>query len=157
MMDVDDVVFFSAAIYLVGQNRCVDVPSEGFEGGGDVTVPIVLTVGGRSVSTNLVPRGDGRFRVFVNSDLRKAAGADTGDSVDVEIRLDLANRDPEIPPELLAALKAEAWGLATFRGLTINQRREIVRFVLDAKHDDTKIRRVARVMEVLTDMKSNKE
>ena len=153
-MDVDDVISFSAVMYQIGQNRCVDVPAEAFVGGGDLSVPIILTVGGRSVATNLLPRGDARFRVFVNSDLRRAAGADTGDSIDVEIRLDISNREPDIPPTLLNALEDTDWALGFYKGLTINQRREIVRFVEDAKQDPTQVRRAARVMEVLEDMKS---
>ena len=152
MMDVDDVISFSTVIYQIGQNRCVDIPPEAFVGRGEITVPIVLTVGGRSVATNLIPRGDSRFRVFVNADLRNAAGADTGDLIDVEIRLDFSNREPDIPLMLHAALEAAEWAMTIFKGLTVNQRREIVQFVNDAKRNDTRAKRVARAMEVLEEM-----
>ncbi len=154
MLDVDDVISFSATIYKVGQNRCVDVPSEAVFGRGVPTVPVVLTVGGRSVATNLVPRGDSRFRVFVNTDLRNAATADTGDTIDVEIRIDISNREPDVPPTLAAALQATEWGMTVFNGLTVNQRREIVQFVNDVKRDETTTHRVIRVMHVLGDRKN---
>ncbi|MFV1981066.1 MAG: YdeI/OmpD-associated family protein, partial [Rhodothermia bacterium] len=157
IMDVDDVISFSTVIYQIGQNRCIDVPAEAVAGRGENTVPIVLTVGGRSVATNLISRGDARFRVFVNSHLRKAAGADTGDTIDVEIRLDLSSREPEIPEILRTALDDSTWAMSTFRQLTINQRREIVQFAKDAKAEDTRARRVIRIMEVLEDMKSKAE
>ncbi len=153
-MNLVDVLSFQAVIYQIGQNRCVDVPSEVAVGRGEITVPIILTVGGRSVATNLLPRGDSRFRVFVNTDLRKAARADTGDTVDVEIRIDVSNREPDVPPMLLTALADTPWAMSVFEGLTTNQRREIIQFAKDAKADDTRARRVIRIMEVLEDMKN---
>jgi len=152
MLDVDDVISFSAVIYEVGQNRCVDVPPEAVFGRGVSTVPVVLTVAGRSVPTNLLSRGDSQFRVFVNTDLRNAAGADTGDTIDVEIRIDISNREPDIPAMLAAALQATEWGMTVFNGLTVNQRREIVRFINDAKRNETRAKRVARAIEVLDEM-----
>lgn len=151
-MDVDDVISFSAVIYQIGQNRCVDVPPAAAAGRGEITVPVILTVGERSVATNLIRRGDSQFRVFVNTDLREAAVADTGDAIDVEIRLDVSNREPDIPPMLVGALRATKWGMTVFNGLTVNQRREIVQFVNDAKRNDTKAKRVARAIEVLEEM-----
>jgi hypothetical protein len=152
-MDVDDVVTFGAQIYLVGQNRCVDVPrGTGFDEYDD-PVPVILTVGGKSIRTNLVSRGEGVHRVFVNSDLRNAVAADTGDEIVVELRLDVADREPEVPAELLEAMERNGWATAVFEELTVNQRREMVGFVRDAARIPTRLRRVDRVLEVLDEMR----
>lgn len=161
LMNVDDVIRFTAVIYLVGQNRCVDIPPEAQvvesdtdeDGGETRVVPVVLTVGGRSVKTNLLPRGEGRYRVFINSKLRKAAVADVGDPVDVEIRLDLADREPEMPVDVEDALRGTGWALELFQSLTVNQRREMVAFVTSARQESTRIRRIARLLEILQDMR----
>ncbi|MGD8415174.1 MAG: YdeI/OmpD-associated family protein [Candidatus Latescibacterota bacterium] len=151
-MDVDAVVTFQAPIYLVGQNRCVDVPKgTGFDEYED-PVPVILTVGRRSVRTNLVSRGGGTFRVFINSDLRRAANADLGDVIDVEIRLDLTDREPDVPSDLESALKRAGLSWRQFNELTVNQRREMVAFVQAAKQETTRLRRISRVLEVLEEM-----
>ena len=56
-MDVDDVVRLKATRYQIGQNRCIDVPAgSGFED-LDGPVPVVMSVAGKRVRTNLVGRG----------------------------------------------------------------------------------------------------
>lgn len=152
-MKLDDVVQFSAAIYQIGENRCVDVPGDIMSRAGvevrPHAVPVVITVGGRSVKTNLLPRGGGRYRVFINSKLRRAAAADTGDRIDVEMRLDLADREPDIPPDLEIALKAAGPAWHQFENLTVNQRREMTAYVQAAHLEGTRVRRIARILEVL--------
>jgi uncharacterized protein DUF1905 len=42
-------------------------------------IPVVATVNRVSVQTTLVPAGDGKYRLALNTELRRAGGADTGD------------------------------------------------------------------------------
>ena len=51
-------------------------------------IPVVAMVNGRSARSTLVPAGAGRYRLQLITALRKAAEADTGDAVAVELRLD---------------------------------------------------------------------
>lgn len=154
-MYVDDIHHFRAKIYLVGLNRCVDVPIECVRDDTGRPVPVVLTVGGRSKQTNLVSRGGGGFRVFVDSAMRKAARADVGDIVEVDLRLDLAEREPAIPSDLRAAMKGSRGRLESFKRLTLNQRREIVQYIESAKRQDTRALRVKRVLDVLEGRNTN--
>ena len=56
-------------------------------------IPVVAIVDGKSARTTLVPAGAGRYRMQINTALRKAAQADVGDVVSVELRLDRESRE----------------------------------------------------------------
>src|SRR5271163_3972387 len=68
-------------------------------------VPVVAIVNGCSARVTLMPAGGGRYRIQLNTALRKAARADVGDVVRVELRLDRASRETPVPADLRLALK----------------------------------------------------
>src|SRR5579863_4670616 len=122
---------FQATIYKIWMMRHVDVPAEvadaliaqlrGDEGKparskgkpGSKTptrarpkyVPVVANVNGCSARVTLMPAGSGRCRIQLNTALRKAARADVGDVVRVELQLDRASREARVPADLRLALK----------------------------------------------------
>src|SRR5215472_14766804 len=69
-------------------------------------IPVVATSGHRSTRTTMVPGGAGRYRLQVNSTLRKAAHADVGEVIGISLKLDLVSRELPVPLELEAALKS---------------------------------------------------
>ena len=97
---------FRATIYKIWMMRHVDVPEEisaalakACVGAGTGQqqaaskpkyIPVVAIVNGRSARTTLVPAGAGRYRLQLNTALRKAAHADTGDVVSVAARSSFA-------------------------------------------------------------------
>jgi hypothetical protein len=110
-------------------------------------VPVEGTVG-RVVPfrSTLVPRGGGRHRLFLNGEVREAAGVGEGDRVRVELRIDRAPRAPEVPPDLARALD-EARAGAAFEGLTPFKRREILVWIEAARREDTRNKRIAKAVE----------
>ncbi len=137
---------FSAALYKVGINRCVDVPEGvGSAFGQRRCVPVVATVGGHSVRTNLVPRGGGRYRLFLNGKVREAAGVDADDRVSLTLRLDRKSREIPIPKDVAKALSSIKDGRAAFEKMTLCQRREMLRCVLKAKKPATRERRIKKI------------
>ena len=64
-------------------------------------IPVVAIVERANFATTLVPAGDGRYRLQINTALRKAA--DVGDVVSIELRLDRETGGLPVPADLRAA------------------------------------------------------
>jgi hypothetical protein len=159
---------FVATIYKIWMMRHVDVPAgvaaavlaelRGGKGkhAGDSRkqakpkyVPVVAIVNGCSARVTLMPAGGGRYRIQLNTALRKAARADVGDAVDVELRLDRASREERVPADLRLALKENPAARRVFEELTTGHRRHFIKWFDSAKGTDTRIRRLGRAMDFL--------
>lgn len=92
---------------------------------------------------------DGGPMVGVSSEHRAGAGVAGGDDVDVEIELDTAPREVEVPADLAAALAADSAARATFDRLSYSNRSWHVFSVTGAKTDETRQRRIAKSIEAL--------
>lgn len=119
--------------------RHVDVP-EGIgralekESGKKRHIPVVATVNARSVRTTLVPAGGGRYRLQINTALRKAAGgADAGHMIGVALKFDGAPREIPVPPDLSAVLKDHPKARKEFERLPPGHRRQLLLYYLRAK------------------------
>lgn len=112
-------------------------------------IPVVAVVNGRSARVTLVPAGGGRFRMQINTALRKAAGVDVGDVVGIELRLDLASRELPVPPDLRDGLKAIPKAGKAFEALTPAHRRHFIEWFDSAKSAEARQRRLERAIDVL--------
>ena len=138
---------FSAAIYRVGTNYCVDVPAEASRAlGAGTHPPVAGEVPGVGFRTRLTPRGGGAYRLFLNGEVRAAAAAGVGDIVEVELWPDEAPRTPTLPADLASALDAIPGGLEAFAALTEAQRTGMVAFLERARTPETRARYVQRVV-----------
>jgi len=155
---------FHATIYKIWMLRYVDVPDAAGlalakqyckrSSGGRKTskpnhIPVVAMVNGGSTRTTLVPAGGGRYRLQFNATLRKAAGADTGEIVNVGLKLDVESRDLPIPLELEAALKRNRVARREFNRLPPGLRMQLLRMLLKVKSPEVLYRRIDRTVEVL--------
>jgi Bacteriocin-protection, YdeI or OmpD-Associated/Domain of unknown function (DUF1905) len=114
-------------------------------------IPVVAIVNGRNARVTLMPAGAGRYRIQLNTALRKAARADVGDVVSVEVRLDLASRELPVPPDLRAALKENPKARQAFEQFTTGHRRHFIKWFDSAKGTDTRIRRMGKAIDFLLD------
>jgi Bacteriocin-protection, YdeI or OmpD-Associated/Domain of unknown function (DUF1905) len=112
-------------------------------------VPVIAIVNGRSARVTLVPAGGGRFRMQINTVLRKAARVDVGDVVGVELRLDLESRELPVPRDLRDGLKAVPKARKAFESLTPAHRRHFVQWFDSAKSAEARQRRLERAIDVL--------
>jgi hypothetical protein len=154
---------FLAAIYKIWMMRHVDVPEEisaalakayaGTSGRRTTPkpkyIPVIAIVNGCSARATLVPAGAGRYRLQLNTALRKAAQADTGDVVSVELRLDRAPRTLPVPPDLRAGLKLHPKAWKAFEALAPGHRRQFIQWYDSAKAPETRRRRLERAIDVL--------
>jgi uncharacterized protein YdeI (YjbR/CyaY-like superfamily) len=92
----------------------------------------------------------GEFLLGLNREVREAAGVAAGDEVAVIVTLDDQPRDVEVPEDLADALASVPEAKARFDKLAFTHRKEYVRWVTEAKRDDTRRRRVAQAVEMIS-------
>lgn len=145
---------FVAVIDKVGILRCVSVPEEvgaRLARGRERTVPVVVTVGGQTTRTSLLPAAGGSYRLFLDRAMRKAAGADAGDPVGVTLRIDRASREMPVPEDFAAALARAPDAKGYFASGTMALRREVLRYIEQAKAATTRARRIRNCVGVLAE------
>jgi Domain of unknown function (DUF1905)/Bacteriocin-protection, YdeI or OmpD-Associated len=141
---------FTTEVELHGKTATgMEVPAEVVEAlGGGKKPPVSVTVGGYSYRTTIGTMG-GRHLIPLSAEHRGAAGLAAGDRVDVDVELDTAPREVEVPADLAAALDAQPGLRERFERLAFSHRKEHVRAVESAKADATRLRRVAAVVAAL--------
>jgi hypothetical protein len=117
-------------------------------GEGAKRFPVRATVNGYSWDTTVVRMRD-EFLLGLSKEVRARAGVDAGDSADVELELDRAERVVPVPTALAEALAGDAPAAAAFERLAYTHRKEFARWIDEAKRDDTRSRRVAEALEML--------
>lgn len=110
--------------------------------------PVQVTVGGHTWRSTVAVMG-GRSMVGVSAENRGKAGVAAGDEIDVELVLDEAPREIEVPTDLAAALDAEPAARSFFDGLSFSLKRYHVEQVTGAKTDETRQRRIAKSVDLL--------
>jgi len=144
---------FVAVVYRVGILRCVTVPVDvcaRLGPGRERALPVVATVAGQTTRTSLLPAAGGGYRLFLNGAMRKASGADAGDPVGVTLRLDRTSREMPVPDDFAAALARAAEAHAYFLAKSTALRREVLRYIEQAKAAETRARRIRNCIRVLT-------
>lgn len=141
---------FRAEICRQGPNPYVDVPARVTSALAEQAtagrVPVEGTIAGAPFRATLVPVGGGRQRLYVNGGMRAAAGVGVGDVVTVRLHAVPAGQ-VTVPTDLAATLDAEPGARAAFDGLTPAHRRQLLRYVDDARTPATRARRLARVAD----------
>jgi hypothetical protein len=123
----------------------VDVP-ECF--GTRARVPVRGTINGHPYRSSLSPCA-GRHMMPVNKLLLAGAGAQPGDIVDVVMERDEEERTVEAPPLLKKALAKNRNAQANWQKLSFTHKKEMALAILGAKQEETRARRLAKVVEVL--------
>ena len=141
---------FRATIELHGRTATgIEVPSEVVDGlDAGRRPPVRVTIGSHSYRTTVASRG-GRFLLPLSSEQRAGAGVAAGDEVDVDVELDTAPREVDVPADLAAALDAEPAARVRFDALPYSHRKEHVRAVEEAKAPETRQRRIAKAIAML--------
>ena len=139
---------FTTTLLSQGSNVGIEVPEDVVASlGAGKRVPVVVTLNGHVYPSTIAVMG-GRYLVPVSAQIRKDAGVAGGEEHEVTLEHDTSSRDTPVPDDLAAALDA-AGARAAFDALAPSRRKEHVRQVESAKADDTRARRVAKVVESL--------
>lgn len=118
--------------------------------GGGGRPKVVVTVNGFEWRSSIARMG-GAYWLGVSAERRAAAGVAAGDVLDVEVELDTAAREVELPADLAAALDAEPGARAYWDGLSFSNQSYHVLQVTGAKAAETRARRVARTVAMMAE------
>jgi Bacteriocin-protection, YdeI or OmpD-Associated/Domain of unknown function (DUF1905) len=142
---------FRTTIQLEGRTATgFRVPPEVVEalGQGKKRPAVTVTINGYTYRSTIAAYGD-VFMLPLAAENRDGAGVAAGDEVDVDLELDTAPREVEVPADLAAALADEPEARAFFDGLSYSNKRWFALSVESAKAADTRQRRVAKAVEML--------
>lgn len=133
-----------------GNHASLEIPDHVLEElGANKRAPLFITVNEYTYRSTATAVG-GRCRVVFPQRDRAAAGAAAGDTVTVHLELDAGHREVDIPAQLEVALTSV--GLRErFDALVYSQRKEFARQISDAKAEDTRTRRIAKVIAALSE------
>jgi hypothetical protein len=115
---------------------------------GQARPPVRATVNGHTFRSTVAVYG-GKSYLGLNRDVRAAAAVEIGDVLTIDLERDEEERTVELPGDLETALDPTT--RATFDGLSFTHRREYVRWIEDAKREETRKRRIAKAVELLRD------
>lgn len=127
----------------------ITVPDDVVDGlGGGRRAPVVVTINGHSYRSSIAVMG-GQVLVGVSAENRTAAGVSAGDVIDVDLVLDTAPREVEVPDDLAAALAKAPAAAKAFEALTYSNKRRHVLAIDAAKAAETRAKRIATIVAEL--------
>lgn len=119
------------------------------EFGGKGRVKVKALIDGCLYRGSLVKMGGDCHWLGITQQLRKETGKNPGDTVHVIIEEDIEERIIEIPDDLLKVLEKEPDILRFFNNLSYTHRKEYVRWITEARKEETRIRRLTKAIELL--------
>lgn len=141
-------VTYQTTILGFGNHAAIEIPDEVLaELGANRRAPLRITIGTHSYQSTATGM-DGRCLVVFPKKERDASGVAAGDVVDVTLELDAGRREVEVP-EALAVELATSGLTEVFEALSYSKRKEFARQVAEAKAEETRARRVDKVIAAL--------
>jgi hypothetical protein len=110
--------------------------------------PVNVTINGYTYRSTVAPMG-GRYLVGVSAENRAAAGVRGGETHDIELTLDTAPREIELPADFAGALAADPEARRTFDALSPSNKGYHVTLIGSAKSDETRQRRIEKSIAAL--------
>lgn len=103
--------------------------------------PVRVTLNGHTWRSSVAFMG-GEFWLGVSAENREAAGVKAGDHLEVDLELDTAPRQVEVPADLAEALEREPEAKNYFEGLSYSNKRRHILAIEGAKAAETRQRRI---------------
>jgi len=126
-----------------------EIPPEVVEGlGAGKRPPVLVTINGYTYRNTVAVYG-GVYMVGVSAENRAQAKVKGGDEVDVDLELDTAPREVEVPAELQAALDADPAARATFEKLSYSNKSWHALQVTGTNNPETRARRIEKNLAAL--------
>jgi hypothetical protein len=111
--------------------------------------PVRVTLNGGYTYRSTVSVYDGRYYLPLRREIREACGLAPGMPVEVTLALDEEPRQVEVPDDLAAAFAGDPEARAVFDRLSFTHQREYAEWIISAKREATRTRRVAQTLEML--------
>ena len=149
---------FSAKIKIIGINPYVFVPSPVLThifqkaGKNKGAIPVKLKIGGNNFIQHLV-KYSGRWRLYLNGPMRKTAGKEVGEMIDVQIDFDATPRTTAVHPRLKKAFRENKEAKKAFDKLSPSRQKEILKYINFLKSAESVDKNVQRAITHLTGSK----
>ncbi|MDX2046145.1 MAG: YdeI/OmpD-associated family protein [Chitinophagaceae bacterium] len=147
--------FFKAKIQVIGVNPYVLLPAAVLKnifaaaGKNKGAIPVRGTLNGHPFIQTLI-KYSGKWRLYLNTPMRKAAGIDVGDIAEVEIGFDPGERMVPLHPKLEEAFRKNKKAKAAFDKLSLSRQKEIMKYINYLKTDESVNKNVQRAIKFLT-------
>ena len=142
---------FKAKIEIIGINPYVLLPDNVLlalfkQAGKDKgAIPVKGKIEGHDFIQNLV-KYNGKWRLYLNTPMRKASNKDVGDRAAIEIEFDPAERTIPMHAKLQKALKENAKAKKVFDNLAPSRQKEIARYINFLKTEESIDRNIKKVL-----------
>ena len=119
-------------------------------------MPVLVTINGKPEQPwriNMMPVGDGSFRLYLHCGVRKASDTRVGDRVRVEVRFDDKYRGGPMHPMptwFRTALNKNATAKQNWNALTPSRKKEVLRYFAGLKSAEARQRNLARALQALS-------
>jgi hypothetical protein len=111
-------------------------------------VPVRGTINGFPFRSSLMPMGGGHY-MAVNRFMRGGASCKAGDVVSVVMERDTAPRVVTVPSILKKALAKSKTAQANWKKYSFSNQKEMALAITGAKQEETRARRLARIMDIV--------
>jgi hypothetical protein len=145
---------FSAKILKIGINPYVLLPDDIlnyiFETAGKQKghIPVYMIINKQKFIQHLV-KYSGKWRLYLNTPMRKAAGKDVGDIVVIKIDFDEQERTTPMHPKFQEALNKNIQAKDAFDKLSPSRRKEIQRYLNNLKTEEFLSKNIQRAINSL--------
>ena len=112
--------------------------------------PVSVAINGHTYRSTVASMG-GRFMLPVSAENRARAGIEAGDVIDVELTLDTAPREVDVPADFAEALATNKAAADFFDSLSYSLKRWHVESITGAKTEATRERRIAKSVAMLAE------
>ena len=146
---------FKATLDIIGINPFVYVPEQILndlftQAGKDKGhIPVCIVINNNQHKQTLV-KFSGDWRLYINTTILKNSPKRIGETIDIAIEFDPADRSIKPHPEFLKALDLNKEAKQVFESLSASRQKEIIRYISFLKSADSVTRNVQKAMGFLT-------
>jgi hypothetical protein len=141
--------FKATIINAGGGGAFVEVPFDVEEAFGAKKPRVKALIEGVLYRGLLVRMGGPRHILIVLKGIREQIGKTFGDEIQVSVESDAEPRVVEVPQALKKAFKVEKEAKAVFEKLSYTHQKEYVKWIEEAKKDETRQNRIVKTIEML--------
>ena len=131
-----------------GGGAFVEVPFDVEQVFGSKRPKVKALIEGVPYRGTLVRMGGEHHLLIILKGIREQVGKTFGDEVKIIVEADTEPRAVEIPADLMKELKKDKDARALFDKLAYTHRKEYVRWIEQAKREETRAARVAKALEL---------
>lgn len=139
-----------------GGGAFVEIPFDVERAFGSPRPRVKAMIEGVSYRGLLVRMGSECHMLIILKGIREQIGKDFGDKVTITVEADNAPRVIAIPADLMKEFKKDKGAKAFFDKLAYTHQKEYVKWIEDAKREETRVARVAKTIEMLKKEKKSR-